>query len=83
LRSIVERRELVRFDRAHFASYNDWSLRFEIVYYVLSADYNVYMDIQQAINLEIYREFEKLNINFAIPMQSLLVKSNTDGSAFP
>ncbi len=83
LRSIVERQENVTFDRAHFASYNDWSLRFEIVYYVLSPDYNIYMDIQQKINFEIMKAFETSGIRFAIPSQSLYVKANVEGGNRP
>lgn len=79
LRSIVEQQKLVTFDRAHFAAYKDWSLRFEVVYYVLSADFNVFMDTQQNINLQIYQQFENEKINFAFPTQSLFVKN--DGEA--
>ena len=34
---------------------------------MLDPAYNVYMDIQQAINLQIHEEFEKLGIEFAYP----------------
>lgn len=61
------------FDRAHFYSYGASSLDFEIVYYVLSGDYNKYMDIQQAINLEIFRRFSDLGVEFAYPTQTLYV----------
>ena len=82
LKSIVEQQKLVTFDRAHFASYKDWSLRFEVVYYVLSADYNVFMDTQQSINLDIYKEFEQEKISFAFPTQTMFVKDETsDGNA--
>ena len=74
LRSAIEEQEMVTFDRAHFAAYKDWSLRFEVVYYVLSADYNVYMDTQQKINFAIYQVFEKQKISFAFPTQSLFVR---------
>ena len=50
---------------------NRRSLDFETVYYVLSADYNKYMNIQHAINLRIFREFERLGIEFAYPTQKL------------
>ena len=56
-----------RFDRAHFQSFGDFSLNFEIVYYVEDAAYVAYMDIQQAINLAIHEEFEKAGIEFAYP----------------
>ena len=71
LREIVEARDSVRFDRAHFKGFGDSALSFEIVYWVLSADFAVYMDIQQAINLEILRRFEALGVDFAYPTRTV------------
>ncbi|MFH1784666.1 MAG: mechanosensitive ion channel family protein [bacterium] len=65
------------FDRAHFASFGDFSLIIEIVYYVISGDYNKYMDIQQEINFKIKEEFEKEGIEFAYPTQTLFVDKVT------
>ncbi len=59
------------FDRAHFFSYGDFSLVFEVVYYAMSRDYNIYMDIQQEINFAIKKEFEARGIEFAYPTQTL------------
>lgn len=73
IKEIIEAQADVRFDRAHFKEYADWSLNYEIVYYVKSPDYNKYMDIQQAINLEIFRRFEAEGIEFAYPTQTLYV----------
>lgn len=67
------------FDRAHFFSYGDFSLIFEIVYYVIGPDYNKYMDIQQEINIKIREEFEKRGIQFAYPTQTLYVKKESHG----
>ncbi|TRZ93455.1 mechanosensitive ion channel family protein [bacterium] len=61
------------FDRAHFFSYGDFALIFEIVYYVLGSDYNKYMDIQQEINFAIKERFETEHIEFAYPTQTLYV----------
>jgi len=66
------------FDRAHFFSYGDFSLVFEVVYYVMSRDYNKYMDIQQEINLIIKEEFEKLGIEFAYPTQTLFLEKTKE-----
>jgi small-conductance mechanosensitive channel len=77
LRRAVETQDRVRFDRAHFQKYGDFALVFEIVYYVLSPDYNHYMDVQQAINLRIYEDFDKNDIEFAYPTQRIYV-SKTD-----
>lgn len=71
LRAIIEEHEGTRFDRSHFAKYGDFSLDFETVFYVLSADYNRYMDIQQKVNVRIHEEFERLGIEFAYPTQKL------------
>jgi small-conductance mechanosensitive channel len=71
IRRIIDAQENTRFDRSHFSAYGPHSLDFETVYYVLSADYNRYMDIQQAINLAIFREFADLGVEFAYPTQKL------------
>jgi len=73
VREIIESHSDVRFDRGHFASYGDFSLNFEFVYYVFGSDYVKYMDTQQSINLKIYSEFEKRKIGFAYPTQTLFV----------
>ncbi|MCK5353253.1 mechanosensitive ion channel family protein [bacterium] len=74
IQEIIEAQEQVRFDRAHFASYGDFSLNFEIVYWVLDRDYALYMGIQQEINLALYRKFEEEKIEFAYPTQTLFVE---------
>jgi len=74
MRAAVEAQEHTRFDRSHFAQYGDFSLNFETVYYVLGPEYNLYMDIQQAINLFVHEQFEQAGIEFAYPTQTLFVK---------
>ena len=78
IRSIVEAREDTTFDRSHFASFDDSSLRFETVYFVTSPDYNLFMDIQQEINFRIYEEFEKLGIEIAYPTRTLYMNMETN-----
>ncbi|MGC9311330.1 MAG: mechanosensitive ion channel family protein [Sediminispirochaetaceae bacterium] len=75
IREIIESIELTQFDRSHFQGYGDFALTFESVYYVLTADYAVYMDIQQEINLRIYKAFEERGIEFAYPTQTLYLQS--------
>ena len=65
------------FDRAHFAAYGDFSLIFEAVYYVLSSDYNKYMDIHQEINFSLKEEFERRGIEFAFPTQTIYLNKQT------
>ncbi|MCF7866354.1 mechanosensitive ion channel family protein [Candidatus Woesearchaeota archaeon] len=71
---IFERVDNADLDRAHFKSYGDFSLNYEIVYYVNAPDYAIYMDIQQDVNLEIKRTFEKEKIEFAYPTQTLFIE---------
>jgi len=77
IRDIIESQETVRFDRAHFQTYGNSALLFEVVYYVLDPDYNHYMDIQQAINLAIFQLFEERGIEFAYPTQTLYIGGET------
>lgn len=74
VREIIEKQEQVRFDRVHFKEYGDSSLNFEVVYFVKDPDYNIYMNIQQAINLEIFRRFQQEGIEFAYPTRTLFVQ---------
>ena len=74
VREIIEGLEDVRLDRAHFKSYGDFALIFEVVFYVKRPEYNAYMDNQQAINLGLMRAFEKEGIEFAYPTQMLYVQ---------
>ena len=76
IRQAVEQQENTRFDRSHFKEYGNFSLNFETVYYVLSSDYNQYMDTQQAINLYIHEQFENEQIEFAYPTQTLFVEKS-------
>ena len=75
MREAVEASADTRFDRSHFKEYGAFSLNFETVYFVLSADYNRYMDIQQAVNLHIHQRFEEEGIEFAYPTQTVFVES--------
>lgn len=74
IRQIIESQDLVRFDRAHFKAYGNFALEFEVVYYVLAPDYNLYMDKHQAILLAIHQAFETAEIEFAYPTQTLYLK---------
>jgi small-conductance mechanosensitive channel len=78
IEKIIVNIEKTSFDRAHFASYGDYSLIFQVVYYVEDSDYKVYMDIQEEINLKMKEIFNKENIEFAYPTQSVHVYDNNN-----
>lgn len=76
VKNIIMSEPKAEFNRGHFASYGDFSLIFEFVYFVLDQDYIQFMEIQQNINLKIFEEFEKRGIEFAYPTQTLYVNKN-------
>jgi small-conductance mechanosensitive channel len=57
------------FDRAHLLSIGEYSFNYEIVYVILTGDYNIFADVQYNINIKIVEEFTKRGIQFAIPAQ--------------
>ncbi len=75
VKEVITSQERTRFDRAHFLKFGNFSLDFEVVYYILSPDYNVYMDIQQAINLALCERFAEEGIEFAYPTQTIYLKA--------
>jgi small-conductance mechanosensitive channel len=68
---IIKKTELTELDRVHFKEFGDFSLDFEVVYYITTGDYNKYMDIQQQINYGILEAFEKEKIEMAYPTQKI------------
>jgi len=66
------------FERAHFASFGDFAIIFEVVYWVVGSDYKKYMDIQQRINLAVMEEFSRRKIQFAYPTQTIYLKPDTN-----
>lgn len=75
IKQIVLEHPKTTFDRAHFATYGNFSLNFEVVFFVESADYNEFMDIQQSVNIRIFEEFAKRGIQFAYPTQRVINES--------
>lgn len=75
VREIIEREPHTRFDRAHLQGFGESSLDFEVVYHVLDRDYNLYMDIQQAINLELIRRLAAEAVEFAYPTRTVHLTS--------
>jgi small-conductance mechanosensitive channel len=81
VKAIVEMQIKTRFDRAHFKRLADYALEFEVVYHIAVPDYALYMDIQQAINLELMAQFAERGINFAYPTQAIILATAPQGDA--
>jgi len=81
IREIITAMDGVEFDRSHFFEFGDYGLVFETVYYVLSQDYKVYMDIQQEINLKIKERLRAAGISFALPTQTVRLQGEEHRAA--
>tara|TARA_Y100000589_G_scaffold228761_1_gene216171 strand:- start:119 stop:1150 length:1032 start_codon:yes stop_codon:yes gene_type:complete len=76
IKGIVEDTKNASFDRCHFKDFGDFSLNFELVYYIPTNDYIAAMEAQQYINLKIMEEFKINNIDFAFPTQTLQIEQS-------
>ncbi len=70
---IIKSQQQVRFDRAHLRGFGKEALEFECVYIVLDPGYNLYMDIQQAINFRLLECFGSIGARFAVPVRAIKV----------
>lgn len=74
VKKIINDIEVSEADRVHFKEFADFSLNYEVVYYINSKDYNIYMDTQEAINLKVKEVFEKEGVSMAYPTQTVFVR---------
>lgn len=74
IKGIIDRIPDAEFDRSHFKELGDFSLNFEVVYYVKNSDMTAYLDAQQWINFDLMKAFESEGIQFAYPTQTIEMK---------
>lgn len=83
IKEAIEAQANARFDRANFKEYGDSALLFEAVYYVTDPDYNLYMNVHEAINLGIMHRFQARDIEFAYPTRTLYLSSTVTAPGLP
>jgi small-conductance mechanosensitive channel len=71
IQDIIQQIEEATLDRVYFKEFGPYSLNFEVVYYVESKEYNVYVDVQQRVNMAIFERFAQAGIEFAYPTQTV------------
>lgn len=74
LKNLIESQPNTRFDRAHLKNFGAYAIEFEYVYWMTVPDMNISLDIQQAISLQLVREFAEQGIDFAYPTQTLFIE---------
>lgn len=75
IEEIISKQEQATFDRTHLKTFGDFSINYEVVYYIESADYLVYMNTHHDICLNIFERFEEEGIEFAFPTQTIFINS--------
>lgn len=75
VKELVQKYDKLVFDRCHFIGYGDSSLDFELVFFVTDTEYNVYMDIQQNLLIDIFKKLTDEKIDFAFPTRTVQVQS--------
>ncbi|MBI5391041.1 mechanosensitive ion channel family protein [Candidatus Woesearchaeota archaeon] len=78
VKKIITQQPSAEFDRVHFKAFGDFSLIFEIVYFVKSRSVKEYKDTQEAINLGMMKYFEKEDIKFAYPTQTIILQKENN-----
>jgi len=69
----VEKADLLR---VHFVEFGDSALKYQIVFHILSKDYDVYRDTNQEINFKLVDEFEKEKLEMAYSTHTLYLKKS-------
>jgi small-conductance mechanosensitive channel len=75
VKNIIVKNKMTTPDRVSFKEFGQFSLNFEVVYYIKSRDYAVYMQVQSIINLSIKEAFEKAEIEMAFPTQTIYLNT--------
>ena len=70
---IVSWFEEATFNWAVFKKFWEFSLNFEVVYYVQTSTYKEYLELNQKVQFAIFRTFEKEWISFAYPTQRIVL----------
>ena len=73
VKEAVNHQTKVKFDRCHLAKFGPSSFDYEFVFIIQDGDYNLFMDIQQAILFEIMNHLAAEKVALAIPARSLHV----------
>ncbi|MCE7734022.1 MAG: mechanosensitive ion channel family protein [Candidatus Heimdallarchaeota archaeon] len=70
--NVVDKVDNTRFARAHLTTLGSYSYDFQIVYYITTSAYGIYLDAQQEVNLKILEKLEKEEVILPYPTSTVL-----------
>ncbi|MCX6142024.1 MAG: mechanosensitive ion channel [Ignavibacteriales bacterium] len=62
--------EPAEFDMIHLREIGPFAYNFEVIYYIKTGDYHIYLDTQEKINYALNEEFEKEGIEFGFQVRT-------------
>lgn len=71
IEKILEKEDDAELNRINFVNFNDFSLDYDLVYFIKSPDYKIFIDTNERILLNIKKEFDKEKIEFAYPTKTI------------
>ncbi len=78
VKDIISTKESITFERVYLSNLGDFSINYDLSYYVETSDFQYHVDMQQQILMEIFEKFSENGIDFAFPTQTIVVeKPNT------
>jgi len=76
LQDIIGAQPQTRFGRAHMVKFGDYTLDYEVVYFLQDPDFDLYMGTQHAISLGILQRFADAGIHIPYPTQVVHLDRN-------
>jgi small-conductance mechanosensitive channel len=74
VKDVVSIQESLRFERSHLQKLGDSAILFETIYWVNTPDMQVYMDMQQAVNLAVLSKLASEGVALAYPTQTVFMQ---------
>jgi small-conductance mechanosensitive channel len=74
IKTAINKIKKAEFLRCHLKEFKEYSLEFEVIYFVKSNVYFTYMDVQHEVNLSIIAVLEKEGIEFAMPIRAIQIE---------
>jgi len=65
IKKVIDKTKMASLDRVHFSHLGPFGLKYELVYFIDTGDYEKYMDIQQQINYGVLETFKKEGIKLS------------------
>lgn len=81
MRGFIESDSMLRFDRCHLSGLGASSIDYELVFKVLSSDYNNFMNSQQDFLLKLNEKFAAEKVEFAFPSTSVYIEKGAPEAA--